>query len=676
MTTVFSALPMPKGGRFLRRPDIFGKGKAVEETIYEAHKYFDPDEVEITSTEVDQRPNLRDLNDALRVLIEVFPDVQAEVFREMLLSLSEESRLEVVTEHLLRDDAKFVQGRYRKSVKDDKITKTDGAGTKNESSKSSSNTTAVNDIVTLQQDETFRSEEYKLAVKLAFYQEFKNLSHSTIKAVLAENNYSYTLSRPTIQQVLSRSWRFTLTNFWTRKRVNTSEADTHPLIDWRPDLTGSESLLPCLKRTKSLELNRELYNTYIAPILARQREDLLWRDQAVADQLNETEADEAEAMFDCECCYTPTTFEQITTCDGCCHFVCFRCIRHAVNEALYGQGWARNIDAAKASLRCLAPSADICQGCLPSDLIERALCAEKDGIQTWHKFQERIASEALIKSQLPLLRCPFCVYAEIDEMPALHFKSPLTVAFQVGYIPHHFWNSLATLVFILIYPLLFPFLPFLSLSISILYKPLHARLHASQSRILRKRRGLRFTCRSPTCARTSCTNCLSPWRDPHTCHADSLQSLRQAIESATTHSIKRVCPKCSLSFIKDSGCNKLVCNCGYVMCYICRQEIGSREGYGHFCQHFRERPGVRCVECDKCDLYVAEDEAGVIKRAAREAEREWLEKEALRTGSVEVAAMDRVKYGGVVTEVLRGKQGRSAWDWNGLIDAGMDAVLA
>lgn len=666
MTSVFSALPMPKGGRFLRRPDFFGKGKAVDEGGDDATKYFDPVEADDAAKQADM-PDLRELNDALHVLIQVFPDVQPEVFREMLLNLSKESRLEVVTEHLLRNGAKFVQGRYRKNDKKEHVEEKEATPAKG---------ATVSDESVLQQEDTFRTEEYKTAVKEIFYQEFKALSHSTIRAVLAENNFSYTLARPTLQQVNSRSWRFTITNFWSRKRTNTIETDNHPLIEWHPDILGTGVMLPCLKRTKSLELNRELYNMFIAPTLARQKEELLWGDYALADQLNETEAEEAEAMFDCECCYTSSTFERIATCDDGCHYICFRCIRHAINEALYGQGWARNINVGKTSLRCLAASADDCQGCLPPALIQRALFVEKDGIQTWHKLEERTATESLIQSQLPILRCPFCSYAELDELPTIRFRDPVTLALQIGRIQTNVRNSLMILLFILVYPFLYPFLPIISIFAEALCKPAHSRLQTSQSRTLRKRRGLKFTCRSPACHRPSCTNCLSPWRDPHVCHADSMQSLRHAIEQATTQSIKRVCPKCNLSFIKSSGCNKLVCNCGYTMCYVCRQEIGSREGYSHFCQHFRERPGTRCNICDKCDLYVSEDEEGVVRKAAMEAEKEWLEREKEKKGiGSAVVERDRDRYGGVVKEVLRGKKGRD-WDWGSLLDGFIDAVLA
>jgi hypothetical protein len=57
--------------------------------------------------------DLGDLNAALQTLADIFPDLQPEVFREMLSSLGPESRVQVVTEQLLRNGARWARGRYR-----------------------------------------------------------------------------------------------------------------------------------------------------------------------------------------------------------------------------------------------------------------------------------------------------------------------------------------------------------------------------------------------------------------------------------------------------------------------------------------------------------------------------------------------------------------------------------
>jgi len=64
------------------------------------------------------------------------------------------------------------------------------------------------------------------------------------------------------------------------------------------------------------------------------------------------------------------------------------------------------------------------------------------------------------------------------------------------------------------------------------------------------------------------------------------------------------------------------------MCYLCRADI-KRESYQHFCQHFRQKPGTGCTECDKCDLYIQEDESRIIKLAAQKAAQEYYTKNNL-----------------------------------------------
>lgn len=142
-----------------------------------------------------------------------------------------------------------------------------------------------------------------------------------------------------------------------------------------------------------------------------------------------------------------------------------------------------------------------------------------------------------------------------------------------------------------------------------------------------------------------------------------LLDLRETVEAARTAAVKRTCPRCGLSFVKASGCNKLTCVCGYSMCYLCRKGLGvlkreglgryqglqgqrrrairngqrgpqptvdensdsdeePPEGYRHFCEHFRLTPG-RCTDCTKCELYQDEDEETVARRAGEKAERDW-----------------------------------------------------
>lgn len=152
-------------------------------------------------------------------------------------------------------------------------------------------------------------------------------------------------------------------------------------------------------------------------------------------------------------------------------------------------------------------------------------------------------------------------------------------------------------------------------------------------------------------------SCSKAWIDIHVCHESSLVALRTQVEQAMSMAIKRICPRCNTSFVKNAGCNKLTCPCGYKMCYVCRKDIGSStEGYQHFCQHFRpEGDGRRCKECAKCNLWEAEDTEAILKEARAEAERKWRETERRELSGAERAYLETgvaSKQDDVVTRLL------------------------
>jgi hypothetical protein len=621
-----------------------------------------------------QDPDLRDLNTALQALTDIFPDIQPEVFREMLSSFSEESRLQVITETLLKHGHKWVKGRYRMPEEHEEHRE---VANKNKYKYRNTETNKDTRGVPLALEDTFRSKAYREAAKEALYQEFKGLAHSTIKAVLAEYNWSYIQARPTLLVLASKSWRSSITNFLMRRKA--PSVKEHPLVMWTSahGKTGRTSM-PLLIKTRSRELDMELYNTMIVPELEKQQNEQIAEDLELALKWNEEEAEEADEMYDCECCFIPNTLQQMATCHVEGHYICFRCIRHSINAALYDQGWARNINTKLCTLRCIAPLSDgieDCSGCIPTPFIKRALLEEADGADTLRKLNERFASEALLKSQLPLVRCPFCTYAEIDDLALpttnlltnLRFKRrPLLVAsvpllellcFEAFRIILSFIVLLLSLILILNTLLPTPF-------------PVFAPLQSALRRIHLKRRGLRFQCLSPSCGRSSCLSCSAPWHDPHTCFSSQLTSLRLTLERATTEAVKRTCPDCNLGFVKSEGCNKLVCLCGYSMCYVCREGLKNQD-YAHFCQHFRERPGVKCGECDKCDLYKVEDEEKVLKRAKEAAEKEWWDAQ----GDGAKVLQD----GSARRDVVRGLGGetKKSWlrGWDTWLEKGLEAVI-
>lgn len=569
---------------------------------------------------------VEELNDSLCILASIFPDIQLEVFREMLATFPGNSRLHVVTEALLKSKAAWVRGRWRVSE-----TREKGA--------------AYQSTVSLGR-ERFRSAAYVEAVKQAFYQEFRGLTHSTIKGVLAECNHSYTDARPILVGLASKSWRVSLSKLFSRKRVAAQSID-HPMLSWRTSPDGK--LEPVLRSTSCAELDAELHDTLLAPIFVQRALDQYRQDEDLAAKLNDEEAEAAEAMYDCDCCYTSNTFENVVVCNTHGHYICYRCITHTMNEALYGQGWSRSIDDARVTLNCIAADTVTCDGTLPHDLVKRALATSDGSLESWYKFEARATMQALAQTQLPLARCPFCDYVEVDDQlsPPIARPNLLAIALAASYVA--FCVVLCGLLFafpplfILVasfFSILYYLAPplFSSLFQHITYLRMHFRsalllltsthfgLDVSAPPLTPLSHGRRFYCRHPACQRASCLRCHAAWRDVHKCHESARLALRHAVEAAQAHAIKRTCPRCGVSFVKDSGCNKLVCPCGYRMCYLCRADIGV-VGYAHFCQHFRPLGGSRCGECERCDLYREEDEEVVLRRAKERAEREWWEGE-------------------------------------------------
>ncbi|KAH6855676.1 hypothetical protein B0I37DRAFT_365455 [Chaetomium sp. MPI-CAGE-AT-0009] len=561
-----------------------------------------------------ERPDLRELNACLDALAVVFPNIQVEVFRDMLASFDGESRLALVADALLKNHMSWVKGRWR-------VTTEDGQ--------------ALEELVP--KKETFRSSEYKQAVKNLAWHEFRGLSRSAINAVLAENNYSYLDARQTLVDLSSKSWRFTISSlFRRRKPVSTTEAENHPLVIWKS--TGQGSIIPTLKSTSNAELDRELFAALIAPLKKQARADREAKDREVAVELNNLQAEETDSMIECACCFTELAFEDFTSCTGRGHMLCVQCVRHCISEAVFGQGWQRNIDNKTGCLRCPAPDAEGCEGYIPNDHIERAMLQASNGPEILRQLQDRLAEYSLVASNLRLVRCPFCGYAEVDETYRPVSKADFRlrtdqmntfslIVLCICCVPY--LVPLAVLAYVFI--LLFLVAVCCTAGGAFVYiDHLTAEMRDAVIRRRERNRGLRFNCRRPGCERKSCLRCEKGWTDVHVCHMSSLVALRTQVEQAMSLAVKRVCPRCNTSFVRDSGCNKMTCPCGYEMCYICRKDLTSgsgknpEAGYQHFCNHFWADPAKKkCTDCDRCTLYEVEEEEEVLRKAKEEAERKW-----------------------------------------------------
>jgi hypothetical protein len=575
-----------------------------------------------------EAPDLRELNACLEALAAVFPDIQIEVFRDMFASFDGESRLAVVADALLKNRVAWVKGRWRVAPKEGQAAE-----------------------APVPKKETFRSPEYTQAVKSLAWHEFKGLSRSSINAILAESNYSYLDARQTLVDLSSKSWRFTISSlFLRRKPVSVTEAENHPLVIWKS--TGQGSIVPTLKSTGNAELDRELFAALITPLTERARVDREARDHQIATDLNNAEAEQTDSMIECACCFTESTFEEFTSCNADGHMVCFRCVQHCISEAVFGQAWQRSINRETGSLRCPAAEATECDGCIPQDHIYRAMLQEKNGAEIMHNLEQRLADHSLVASSLPLIRCPFCAYAEVDDIyipvdeTDVHVKADSVNAIVMVLFCFGCVLVLVPLIFIAAVLFSFSCAAVLVRSKESLGGRLASEFRAAMVRRRRRRRGLRFNCQNPECGRPSCLSCSKPWVDVHVCHESSLVALRTQVEQAMSMAVKRVCPRCNTSFVKTAGCNKLTCPCGYKMCYVCRKDIGGTGdgadvGYRHFCEHFRPHGDPRkCDQCNKCNLWEAENTDEVLRKAREEAERRWSETERRELSGAEATFLE------------------------------------
>lgn len=598
----------------------------------------------------ERRADLEDRNRSLVILAALFPDVRVEVFRELLTRFDGKSRLHVCVEQLLRHKKQWVQGRWNVPI-DGKVERNNIVG----------HLSSADSDALVPPEELFRSETYRHTVKAALCKEFSGLNRSTIDGVLAEVNFSYIRARPTLKELSRKGWRATISNLNPFRRKKDNNKDENPLIMWERnrDGDGATLLIPRLRqKTGSDELDQELQETFIVPLLRDQKENQEYQDYALALEINEKDAIAENSLYECQCCLDDVTFEQVSACSSDqSHMICFNCIRRTLHEAVFGQGWDNSVDPERSTLKCVAPvSHGVCEGHLDSILVKRAILSKKAGSETYRKFEDRLASEALLKSNFKLVRCPFCSYAEIDPVFHPSFTSPngtsggISWTFRRGNLLS---MILMTILLLDLIPLLL--IPFLMM---FLFYPrtTAAVFRVSLQNLCLRTRSSRFTCKNPSCRQVSCMTCHKAWRDPHACEEPLQQSLRTTVEAARTAAVKRTCPRCNLSFVKSSGCNKLTCICGYSMCYICRKALNGpssrrqqdgvgrnlypltrddennaaeaeaddgESGYKHFCEHFRVNPGTRCTECNKCELYFAEDDEIIARKAGEQAEREW-----------------------------------------------------
>ncbi|KAI8060579.1 hypothetical protein BC940DRAFT_311660 [Gongronella butleri] len=436
----------------------------------------------------------------------------------------------------------------------------------------------------LDRADLFRSPKYKQQVLHLLCSDFPQVWTSSIKAVLAENNWDYLRSYQQLSEYGSGGlWR-TIRNFFVHWSFASSSKSVVMVAAAAANSHGHGNHHH--GSTSTIDLDPDLIEDL--GVLHQKHTTLqIQSDRQMAWQLNQDEYTAHGQAIVCDCCFGDYPFEQLVFCTQGTHSFCHGCLTHYVTEGLFGQGNLRGA----TRFPCIASDADPCAGCLPTQLLQTRVLT----LDLWKAYELSLleTNMAIPMAQGIVVRCAACGYGEIDESTV-------------------------------------PFLTVLANSRPLVWFAYFCRwdvqkdLQIAYNRIVQKRRGYAFQCRNRACGKLTCLNCLHTIRGLHACWENQLDGLRLYVEKAMADAVKRTCPMCNLSFQKSDGCNKIVCKCGYAMCYVCRKDIG-KESYAHFCDHFRgERPGAPCDQCNKCDLYKTDPEDHAVQQAAARARREYL----------------------------------------------------
>ena len=94
-----------------------------------------------------------------------------------------------------------------------------------------------------------------------------------------------------------------------------------------------------------------------------------------------------------------------------------------------------------------------------------------------------------------------------------------------------------------------------------------------------------LTCGNKECGRETCLLCGEKSHVPLTCdevEKDDEVAARTKVEMAMSEAMIRECvnPECRKKYFKTEGCNKMKCECGQSMCYLCRKPV--EDNYKHF----------------------------------------------------------------------------------------------
>jgi hypothetical protein len=370
----------------------------------------------------------------------------------------------------------------------------------------------------LSKSDYFKSKEYIAGCRAKLLNDFPDHWESTVNAVMAETNDSYTEAYEKLIDIPANSWISSLFSFVKRKPI----------------------LVPELQ-------NRDL----LEDIRSRKEKLHLAEDAQLAQSLNLADYQRYNQLIECQCCYGDYVFEDLGSCSN-GHLFCKDCVNRFVNESLFGQGTMRG-------QKVMCVHTDGCSGEFSLETMQRMVP------QTLLESYNASLSECeLLKAGIKLAHCPFCPYAEEEIKITFDWfrilKRHIFTHFTIDRIRKSsplisFVFSIFLAIFLSPHALLLPLL--LNLYMKRLIESdsfisVYRKLHASM-----KERIPILNCKK--CGKPSCTKCKAEWQVDHICYENEQNNFRLYVERAMSNAMIRVCPNCQISFSKSDGCNKLTC---------------------------------------------------------------------------------------------------------------------
>lgn len=272
------------------------------------------------------------------------------------------------------------------------------------------------------------------------------------------------------------------------------------------------------------------------------------KDLDFAQALNRSEYDLHKQLITCDCCCDDYPFEQLLFCSQGDHTFCDECIRHFINEGLFGQGGLRG----QARIQCIS-SMDSCDGCLPMESLQRVISAD-----VWKAYEKSLLDDCF-KENGQRIQCCACSYFELDE--SIRPLNSIFVGRAIQRVAQWLMvlELISTSCFLLlatshhsIILLIIAFSTIATIQYA-LYKQwdVESDLKLAYLRVTKARRGTLFQCRnSNQCGVLTCLLCQRPVRGMHTCYEEETDGLRLYVEKAMADAVKRtVCYAVWCSFL-------------------------------------------------------------------------------------------------------------------------------